>query len=125
MQIDIPGGTATLKDTLTIRERRAIQHIALSAMSLANQLTGDSVALNPTDAGLLMDTQDQMTDATLIAYLVEWSLGKPPPTLDTIDEMDADVYDAINAAIEKKGGVAGVDTSPNKDKESPISDLPS
>ena len=124
MIIDIPGGTATLKDTLTIRERRAIQHIALGAMSLANQLTGDSVALNPTDAGLLMDTQDQMTDATLIAYLVSWTLDKPLPTLDTIDEMDGDVYDAITDAIEKKGGVAGVDTSPSKDKQSPMQGSP-
>jgi len=124
LQIDIPGGTATLRDTLTIRERRAIQRIALDAMGLANQLTSDSVALQPKDAELLMTTQDKMADATLVAYLQAWSLDKPLPTLDTIDEMDGDVYDAITAAIEKKGGVAGVDTSPNKNKESPTSDSP-
>ena len=124
MQIDIPGGTATLKDTLTIRERREIQHIALAAMSLANQLSGTSVALNPTDAALLMDTQDKMADATLIAYIVSWTLDKPLPTLDTIDEMDGDVYDAITAAIEKNR-LTGVDTSPAKDPRSPTKGSPS
>jgi hypothetical protein len=124
LQIDIPGGKATLRDTLTIRERREIQRIALDAMGLANQLTGDSVALQPKDAELLMTTQDKMADATLIAYLKEWTLGKPLPTLDTIDEMDGDVYDAITAAIEKNSALAGVDTSPAKDPLSPTRGLP-
>jgi hypothetical protein len=131
MEIQIPGGTATLRDTLTIRERREIQRIALGAMSLANQITGDSVAMNAADAGLLMDTQDKMADATLVAYLQSWTLDKPLPTLDTIDEtgkvfpgtideMDGDVYDAITAAIEKNSALAGVDTSPSRDKQSPM-----
>jgi hypothetical protein len=125
LQIDIPGGTATLRDTLTIRERRAIQRIALDAMGLANQLTSDSVALQPKDAELLMTTQDKMADATLIAYLQAWSFDKPLPTLDTIDEMDGDVYDAITAAIEKNSALAGVDTSPAKDPASPTKGSPS
>ena len=123
MQIDIPGGKATLRDTITIRERREIQRIALDAMGLANQLSGDSVALQPKDAELLMTTQDKMADATLIAYLKEWTLKSPLPTLDTIVEMDGDVYDAITAAIEKNS-LTGVDTSPAKDPLSPTSGSP-
>ena len=133
MIIEIPGGKATLRDTLTIRERREIQRIALDAMGLANQLTGTSVALQPNaervqlrkDAELLMTTRDKMADATLIAYLKEWTLKSPLPTLDTITEMDGDVYDAITAAIEKNSALAGVDTSPAKDPDSPTSGLPS
>ena len=125
MIIEIPGGKATLRDTLTIRERREIQRIALDAMGLANQLTGTSVALQPKDAELLMTTQDKMADATLIAYLKEWTLKSPLPTLETITEMDGDVYDAITAAIEKNSALAGVDTSPAKDPASPTSGSPS
>ena len=125
MIIEIPGGKATLRDTLTIRERREIQRIALDAMGLANQLSGTSVALQPKDAELLMTTQDKMADATLIAYLKEWTLKSPLPTLETITEMDGDVYDAITAAIEKNSALAGVDTSPAKDPASPTSGSPS
>jgi hypothetical protein len=118
MIVAIPGGEATLRDTLTIKERRTLRAIATSAMELA-QKAGANEALNTADADFMLATQDRLADATLLAFLVSWTLDKPLPTADTIGEMDGNVYDAISKAIEDHGGAFGIDTSPTVDKSSP------
>lgn len=135
MIIDIPGGTATLRDTISVGKRREIRRLSLGAlgvMSKVQNLSEDSsladlaqLEMQPDDAKVMFDVQDATQDATILAFLESWTLDQPLPTADTIGELDAELYDALAEGVNKIGVLGGVDTSVNPAKDSPTDGSPS
>ena len=115
--VDLPnGGWARLvtADEITTGRRRLVE---IASAVYANALSSDDPEAEPR---ALMRVQD----ATLVALLDRWSLDRPLPTLDTIEDVPANVYDALQEAAAARGrevseAVAGVDFSVTPDKESP------
>lgn len=126
--VKLPGGaTATLRDpaSLKVRQRRIIEVAGLSAANIISRIPQESAGGSPdeiegaigslelsrADSTALMDLQD----ATIVAFLESWTLPQPLPTMDTVGDMDLDVYDALAQATKELGAplAAGtVDFSP-------------
>lgn len=132
--IDIPGGTAEIltPDEMTPRRNRAVQVIALQAgpvlkkMQSAGSLTlpDGTVKENPDAADLpdveLTESEAAMffkiTDATIYANLKSWTLTLPdgtprprPETVDAVQDIPQDVYDALSAAINSQQAASTAD----------------
>jgi hypothetical protein len=136
--ITIPGGTAVLRDTLTVRQRRPLQVVGatlpkelVDIVDAAQADTNGRIRLD--ELGLTEGTASimfRMQDASIVAFLDSWSLTDgagapvPLPTMDTVGDMPGDVYDAIGLAVSKRGAaeINGMgDASPDgvTDPESP------
>jgi TATA-binding protein-associated factor Taf7 len=103
--IDIPGGTAVLRDRqdeIRVREQRIIDTAlvpALPAFSKARdrkawETDGDVVRsskLTRQESVALMEFQD----AQVIALLQSWSLPRELPDIDTIQDLDPLLYAAL------------------------------
>ena len=121
--IEIPGGWATIRsrDELRGRDRNLIKAAAMAAApaiaKMPDSVTGGAVegeteeqaqARVAAEVGELSLTwQESMAllelrQATVCAVLQSWTLPLPLPTMDTIGDLDADLYDALDTAI---GGV--------------------
>jgi len=121
--IEIPDGSAELREKpdIKVRHRRLIEAAGVAAMpglaklpSTRDELENLDVAkvgsLTRTEADSLFTLQD----ATIIAALASWTLPKPLPTMDTVGDLDPELYDALaNATRELGTSVAtGVDFDP-------------
>lgn len=136
--VDIPGGTAVLRDRseLTVRQKRAIEkaliHIAPALPKMMEIKQRADAAMSGEDgqerAGVQeQDAQSQpalsdeeidnsyaLQNATIIAYLHSWSLPDPIPA--DIEDMPADVYEAL------AGHCAGLQEEPSGFEPSPEPD---
>jgi hypothetical protein len=150
--VDIPGGYAILREQHELRGRdRMLIKAAAMAAAPAIEKMPDTVREGQKDdetpeqaqtrmasevGALQLTWQESMAllelrQATMVACLKEWSLNLPLPTMDTIGDLDADLYDALDEAI---GGVssaiaAATDFEPQPGQENPTgnsksSDLP-
>ena len=56
----------------------------------------------------------RIQEVTVAVFTVAWSLKAPPPTIDTVGDMEEHVYDAIAAATKNDAAaaMAGTDFSP-------------
>ena len=151
-KVDIPGGFAILReqDELRGRDRLLIKAAAMAAAPAIEKMPAtvregqqegesdeDAQARIASEVGSLQLTwQESMAllelrQATMIACLQSWSLDLPLPTMASVGDLDADLYDALDAAI---GGVttavaAATDFEAQPGKENPTgnsksSDLP-
>ena len=151
--VEIPGGYAILRDQdeLRGRDRNLIKAAAMAAQGaiakmpddiqsgkkddetdeqfrLRTEKAMDNLGLTLVEAGALL----QLREATIIAVLKEWTINLPLPTMETLGDLPADLYDALDAAI---GGVTAavaqpVDFDPQPGQENPTggstsSDMPS
>ena len=141
-QVEIPGGYAILRDQdeLRGRDRMLIKAAAMAASPAIekmpstvkdgrqeNETEEESQARMAAEMGALHLTwQESMAllelrQATMVACLKFWSLELPLPTMDSIGDLDADLYDALDTAI---GGVttaiaAATDFEAQPGKENP------
>lgn len=146
--VDIPGGTATFRDKedLRGRDRNLIKAASMAASNAlqkmpeevqVGKLEGESEdeaaeRLAPLAAAADLTWQEslallELRQATVIAMLASWTLNKPLPTMDTMGDLAADLYDALEAAI---GGVtnavaSAVDFEPRPPGENPTGSSPS
>ena len=121
--VEIPGGVASFreqgKDEIPIRSQKVLGAAIASARShfsatpelfeplkegetqesRAERLGLESAALSPAQALSLMTLQE----ATVVALLAEWTIGRPLPTLDNLDQLGVDLYTALMDAV---GGIA-------------------
>lgn len=115
--VDIPGGQATLRETkdLRVKHRRLLEVAAMAAAPVYGRLPADlptdpdelakvnilelGVDLTPGEITRLMELQD----ATIVALLESWTLADPLPTMDTLGDMDPEVYDALAEATKADG----------------------
>lgn len=141
--IEIPGGTALLKDKKDLRGRdsKLIKAAALGAESALSKLPDDArpkpgetveaaaerMQQYLKDHPLNMTTAEGMKlldlkEAIIVAYLADWSIDLPLPTLETIGDLPGDIYDALDDAT---GGdvinaaVANTNFDVNPDQKSP------
>lgn len=116
--VDIPGGTAWLRDPADIRERhrRLVQTAmvplrrvfaavpqelaeiasgtgpeAEQARIKAGTIVGENVTTRQEAAAM-----KELHDAVIVALLSEWSLPERVPTMDTIEDVSPEIYDALD-----------------------------
>ncbi len=123
-QVDIPGGTARIRslDEMTVRQRRMIQATSMTTshiyaqvpLELLEAAQSESEKLTPENleartkiarmiAGLRLTREDAeaflgLQDAAIVAFLASWSLEQTLPTLDTVQDLSPDLYDALAVA---------------------------
>jgi hypothetical protein len=118
--VPIPGGTATLRDPAELRERhrRLIQTAmtplasvfaklppelleaaagkgpaAEKARAKAEKLQASAVTTRQEAAAIL-----ELKDAVIVALLKDWDLDLPLPDMDTVQDLDHDLYEALDKA---------------------------
>lgn len=117
--VDLPDGHWALLVTpkeMTVGRRRLVE---IASAVYAHALSSDDPEAEPR---ALMRVQD----ATIVALLASWTLDRPLPALDTLDDMPSDVYDALQEACAARGrevaeAVDGPDFGPTPDQSSPTS----
>lgn len=105
-QVDIPGGSATLreKDDVKVRQRQLVESRLVAAASALEKLPGDLGELESFDiskSNLTAAETDSLFDlqsATIVAAVASWSLSDPIPTMDTVGDLDGELYDALSNA---------------------------
>jgi hypothetical protein len=115
--VDIPGGTATLreKDDIKVRQRQLVESRIVAAASALEKLPNEIdelAAFDITKSNLTAAEADSIFDlqnATIVAALASWSLSDPIPTMDTVGDLDQNLYDALSTAT---AGVASEVTQP-------------
>jgi hypothetical protein len=135
-KIDLPdGGWAQLAEPeeLTNRQRKMLRR------SVAPVLDSDGgpplrdrileAGVDPKDeatwvkaAGLLsaadLEAVDDIQAAFIVAYVREWSLDLPLPTMETVDDLPGPIFDALSEAT-RGLGTGEPDLSVSKDPDSP------
>lgn len=118
--VDIPGGTATLRDPAELKERhrRLLQTAMIPLAKLFQQLPeglleqssgrGPEAEIARAKAERLMAAAvttrqegtafAEMGDAVIVALLEDWTLDAPLPTMDTILDLEPPVYAALEKA---------------------------
>ena len=105
-EVQIPGGTAQLRDRreeIKVRQQRVLDLAWDPAVPVINKVVkarseweGDSdkfrlTSLTRQESVLLMDWQDAM----IVAVLASWTLPDPLPDVDTVQDLDQDLYNAL------------------------------
>lgn len=136
--VEIPGGTATLRDRedMKMRHRRIVEIASIEASpAVAKARTAlvpdpakpGEMKLDPEKANKIVYTASeaaamlQAQDATIIAILHSWTLDEPLPTVDTIGDISPGVYDALSAATKDDGadllvGETNFEESPDRER---------
>lgn len=129
-RVELPDGQwAELRDKteVTVKGRRGIQVIAAGISPALQKLKQNSKeGESPTDVDMLalglsepeMDAFMRLGEATIVAFLASWSLPDPLPTLDTVGDMRAELFDALGEATKEDGAAVAnlsLDTSPGAD----------
>lgn len=137
--VQIPGGEAVLRTASEMRgrDRMLVKSAALAAAGALAKLLTDAQEPGPpgeseedrakrliaatVEADLSMEdamAMERVREAVAVARLVSWTLPEPLPTMDSIGDLPADLYDAL---IEVTGGtdaVAETDFGPAPSRES-------
>ena len=142
-KIDLPGGGwASIKDPdeLTNRERKLLRRHVFGATDLRSKLLAAGVkpGTRPEDVPeevmeaigetLELDDLEALSDtqsAFIVAYTAEWSLQRPLPTMDTVDDLPGPIFDALAAATAELGdGSLEVTPDQQPDPASPTGPSP-
>jgi len=119
-RVELPGGFAILRDQeeLRGRDRNLIKAAAMAAGPAIEKMP-DAVSEGKLEGESEEDMQArlgsemgdvhltwqeslallELRQATVVAVLQSWSLPDPLPTMETIGDLPADLYDALDAAI--------------------------
>ncbi len=121
--VTIPGGTASLREMheIKVRHRRIIETAAIAAVPALAKLPSSLEELATAKLSELNLSKEEATslfelqDATIVASLDSWTRPEPIPTLDTIGDLDEDVYEALSLASRDLGAAvaSGVDFDPS------------
>jgi hypothetical protein len=130
--VEIPGGTARIRETLSVRQRHDIESAAVGAASALDKLPKDREELETVDESSIHLTRDEaralfvLQEATIVATLVDWTLPGPIPNENTIGDMDAEVYDALADATSEIGvaTVAPTDFEPKNPADPAFTSTP-
>lgn len=108
-------------DEVTQRGRRGIQAIATGLKDLLKSINVEEkdqeVLAAQMDALDLTEEQAdamiRLQEATIVAFIAGWSRPEPVPTLATIGDLSAGLYDELAALTAPKGARLALDTSPS------------
>ena len=115
--VDIPGGKATLREEaeVKVRHKRIVEAAAVAAATALSKLPGDRESLEAVKLDELQLTAAEATvlfelqDATIVAALADWTLPDPIPTLDTIGDLDSELYERLAEQTRDLGTAAATD----------------
>lgn len=108
--IQIPGGSATLRDELVserhIRLVEAASAAAQGVLRKMDAVVSDEMEEDERQEALLRvdltrteaTALQEMQDAAIVATLERWSLKEPLPTVDTVADLPREVYRALAGA---------------------------
>lgn len=108
-RVELPAGQwADVRDPeeITTRGRRGIQAIAAGLTDALPKLKDADKDTDMASLGLTeseMDAVMRLQEATVVAFLSAWSLPEPVPTLVTVGDLKASLFDALSAATAKGG----------------------
>jgi len=118
--VEIPGGTAVLRDVSDLRERHrrqilaAVGPLAKVYAKIPSDLIREGAEQGPegeqarAQAELIMSglmtrqerlAMSELRDAMICALLQSWTLPQPLPDVDTVQDLTPELYDALNSAI--------------------------
>jgi hypothetical protein len=140
--VQIPGGTATLRDPAELKERhrRLIQNAMFPLQGVLQKLppelvqaaqgNGKAAEKARADAEKLMSSTamtrqegaawGEVKDAVIVALLKEWSLDEPLPNMDTVQDLEPDVYDALSKAAGELGPAVMQTATPTNFEPQPL-----
>lgn len=141
--IEIPGGTARIKEQKDLRGRdtKLIKAASLAASNVLSKIPDDirpkpdedkqvagermqnylkehPLEVNAAEAMKVLD----LRESVMVAYLASWTLELPLPTMETVGDLPDDIYQALDDAV---GGDAlnaassSVNFDVNPDQKSP------
>jgi len=128
--VEIPGGQAQLREKadIKVRHRRLVEAAAMAAAPLLAKLPEDvatrqalteaevlALGVSRQEANAMLELQD----ATIIAALASWTLDQPVPDMDTVGDLDPELYDALSAATAALGAEITQETFDPPDPGSP------
>lgn len=128
--VQLPGGhTAELREKPTVGGRDLLRSEGAEVIRLLNERwpgLEDVDKIPPLEFGRDLTVAFQrLNKAAVVALVKSWTLPTPKPTVETLDEMEEEVYDALAQAVAPLAlkAMTGEDFSPTKDADSPT--LPS
>ena len=119
--VEIPGGVAHLREDHEIRTRdKRLVEVAAIVAAYPIEKLAEQMEAGPVSVVTLRLDADEATalykvrDAGIVASIVSWTLDDPIPTMDTIGDLDPDLYKALDEAVKALGATvaAGVDFDP-------------
>lgn len=129
--VEIPGGTAILRDKqdFRVKHERLVNSAAVAAAPILTKMPDDiDKRLSLTEREVIelgatreeIEAMFELQDATIVAALAEWTLDAPLPNMDTIGDLTADVYEALAQATARTGAEVAVEKfDPSPDVSSP------
>jgi len=114
-RIDLPeGGWAEIRapeDIKSVRLRRMMRSAATAVTPAMRKMPGDLPTdpeeLELVDMGAIglsyeeAEAMQRLQEITVVVFLVRWSRKEPLPTVDTIGNMDDDLFQALAKATQK------------------------
>jgi hypothetical protein len=123
--VEIPGGTASLREAHEIRQRDRRRVVsaglaaagALAKITEQNRTRGELETLDVSALGLTFEEAEAfqlLQKATIVASVAAWSRPEPVPTWDTVEDLPANVYTALEIVTAENVGpvLEGVSFSP-------------
>jgi hypothetical protein len=120
-RVELPNGQWAMvrsPEEITTRGRRGIQAIAAGMTSALPKLKDATAETDMATLGFTeeeMDAVMRLQEATVVAFLAAWSLPDPVPTLASVGDLPATLYDALSVATAKDGAdvaALSLDVSP-------------
>ena len=125
--VQVPGGTAVLRDKLTVRQRRPLVLASSSVSANLRQQIADASDDGQAEANLEVSEAEveqmlRMQEAAVVVFLESWDLTDaagqplPLPTVETVGDYDAELFDVLSDAVAARGAAAinGIgDTGPD------------
>jgi hypothetical protein len=108
---DLPDGQWAMirdREEITRKGKRSILVIASQLASILPQIQGATDETDMADLPLTeaqADAMMRLSEASVVALLAEWSLPDPLPTLDTVGDMPATLFEALEQATAKDAAV--------------------
>lgn len=117
-EVEIPGGTARFreqgKDEIPVRSEKILAAAYMSAQSyFPDAMSAAEGAQQPEEPPVSVQQGLAFTgvrEASVVALLAEWTLPRPLPTLENIDQLPSDLYWAL------LGAVTDEDVAPDSDR---------
>ena len=138
--VEIPGGQATIRDVseMSVKQRRMVQKAMMMVTHIYARVPievleeaakeGEEGEVGRRKVALLMATlpiEEQeadallgQQDASIVAFLDSWTIDRPLPTKETVADLPADLYDALQNAVAAPAarlalGTVNFDPTPN------------
>lgn len=132
--VEIPGGTARVRDVreeIKIRQQRILDTAVIPAIPAFNKARAERDQWEQDGGDVRLSTLTrqesvalmEFQDAQMVALLHSWTLERPLPDVDTIQDLEPDLYQALLEATREIQNTTEVfardNMDPSPEEESP------